>query len=421
MVTLLLATGPLWFGGSNFPAVPLFGGLWVAPAAQRLISMATVACLILLAMFAHKDHFRFALALIVTGLFVGLVQLNQHRLQPWLLHLTILIAVLAIRKPNTPHTAIRWITAGIYFHSAISKLDYDFLTGGGLYLVKALGTVLHLTPETWPGRLQTAAIAGLPTFEFIVAILLISRAKRLGWICTAAMHIGLLTALVQLNHKPAVLIWNAWFVLQAMYCLAIESGGVVPAGSDGKNSKTLAGHAVAAAAIGIVWVLPMLNYEPTDIWDNWPSWALYSTRSERISVFVPEELISHLPPTVQKFVAPPSPILCRIKVDRWSLEQTGAPIYPEDRFWAAVALHLAAEADSKQTTNTRTRTQTQRRTTSPETSIHVQIESKANRFSGKRKSVRLMGHQQLLDYTSRFWLNAIPQTLQPIDRQPPQP
>ena len=40
-----------------------------------------------------------------------------------------------------------------------------------------------------------------------------------------------------------------------------------------------------------------------------------------------------------EFVQPPAPLgdWCPIRVDRWSFADTGAPIYPEDRFQFAVA------------------------------------------------------------------------------------
>ena len=396
---LFFATGPLWFGGSRFPAVPLLNDLWVAPAIQRLISMAVIACLVTLILFAQREHLRTALALILVGLIVGLVLLNQHRLQPWLLHLTLLIVVLSFKPSKTSHRTIRWMTVGIYFHSAISKLDYDFLTEGGFYLVRALGSVLQQTPDTWPRWLQLTSIAALPTFELIVAILLMSRLQRVGWRLAIVMHIGLLVALVTLNHKPAVLLWNIGFVLQAVYFLGTNvASSQLQTKLTGKALRTVHRYAVTA-----VCCLPFLNYEPIHIWDNWPSWALYSTRSERIGVFVLNNATQRLPLSIQQFVGGPGPIFRRVKIDRWSLEETGAPVYPEDRFWVAVALQLTTDMPPEKDTHTEP--------------IHLQIESPSNRFTGKRKTVRLAGRKQLLDYATRFWLNAAP-TASNIDGDP---
>ena len=378
------------------------GALWVAPIVQRLISMAVFACLVTLILCAQRQHLRIAIALTTVGLIAGLVLLNQHRLQPWLLHLTLLIVTLSFGRNNTSHATIRWITIGIYFHSAISKIDYDFLTGGGFYLVRALGTVFQQTPDIWPKWLQVASITALPVFELIVAILLMSRLQRRGWMLAIVMHTGLLIALFNLNHKPAVLLWNIGFVLQALYFLSTDTASSkLQSNLTGKVSQTVNRMAVAAACF-----LPFLNYEPVHIWDNWPSWALYSTRSERVGVFVLDEAKQRLPPSVRQFVGPPSPILCRVKVDRWSLEETGAPVYPEDRFWVGVALQLSAAVPRDQNSS------------AEPIHIHMQIEFPANRLSGKRKTVRLAGRQQLIGHASRFWLNAVPSSVRPADNAP---
>jgi hypothetical protein len=392
-IALMLATGPLWFGGNSFPVIPLVGGLSADPAVQRIASQVVIVCLAAIILFAQRNHVRTGCAFLVMLLLGALVLLNQHRLQAWLVELLIVIGILAFspQLPNSLRT-IRLVTIGIYFHSAVSKFDYDFLSGGGFYLVKAMTDQLHLPADGWPAWARVSATTVLPLFEMSVAVLLISRRFRLyGWLMAILMHAVLLAALFGLYHKPGVLIWNAWFIAQAIFFLSISDS--TPKTSGAKVLPTGA-RLVSVIAIVTACVMPFFNYEPIHLWDNWPSWSLYSSRSERVGVFIHEDAIASLPKPMQQFVGRPAPFLCRVKVDRWSLEATGAPVYPEDRFGVGVALQLAKQTDDDRTDS--------------HGSVFVRIDSVANRFSGERDSLELNGRRQLQSFADSFLLNASP-------------
>lgn len=377
-IAMLFATRPLWFSDNQFPAIGILNGLSVSPGVERVVGWLLLATIGWVLLFTAKDHQRQAGVLVVVGLSVVLVVLNQHRLQPWLIHVNLLLIILCARR----FEAIRWVTIGIYFHSAASKLDHSFLTEGGHYLVEAIVACIGLSTVDWPGSAKLLACTALPVFELLIAALLVYRRKN-GWVLAILMHMGLIAALLQLGHQPGVILWNGVFIVQAIAFLLHAHS------SKPKSKPNLAPGVIGIPCMMLACLVPFANYEPIDIWDNWPSWSLYSTRNERIRVFVQEYARAELPSAVLPFVDAPNGLgHCQIKIDRWSLHETSAPIYPEDRFQIGVALELASEMTSSD-------------------GIIVRVASKSDRINGERTTTTLIGRKQIQAYLDRFWLNAV--------------
>jgi hypothetical protein len=83
-----------------------------------------------------------------------------------------------------------------------------------------------------------------------------------------------------------------------------------------------------------------------DIWDVWPSWAVYSSRGGWTTASVFEEDLAQLPESLREFVRDAEPMskVRVIDVDRWSLKTLGCPVYPQSRFRQAVAAAISRYA-----------------------------------------------------------------------------
>ena len=73
--------------------------------------------------------------------------------------------------------------------------------------------------------------------------------------------------------------------------------------------------------------------------DTWPAWAVYASSPARILVQVRDGNIERLPKTMQRYVERRriNDGWSWLRIDLWSLTETGTPVYPEDRFQLAVA------------------------------------------------------------------------------------
>lgn len=106
-VALVVATWPLWWGGTTFPVVPWFRWLLGVPlVADRglVVLLGAAATVIVLAPRRGRSA---GLAVLLASLGL-LVLLDQHRFQPWA-WLMLLEALAILTLPS--RTAQRWIRA----------------------------------------------------------------------------------------------------------------------------------------------------------------------------------------------------------------------------------------------------------------------------------------------------------------------
>ena len=141
----------------------------------------------------------------------------------------------------------------------------------------------------------------------------------------------------------------------------------------------------------IIFVLLFPLSEPFGVCDVWPAWAVYASGPERARVYVDEADTRRLPAALRGRVDPPrfADGRCLVRIDRWSLDTTGARLYPQNRFRLGVGLALAQAAGL-------------------ERSIHIELDGPANRWTGRRFSRTLTGIAELKAELDRYWLNGFP-------------
>ncbi|MDG2129375.1 MAG: hypothetical protein P8K08_15355 [Fuerstiella sp.] len=355
---LILATWPLWTAVDLFPAVPLFSQLGSVPVIIDQLTLAVLLASTVAYLWSRRtrpdgaavsapvnvpqSNFRRNSLLLMTASACWLVALNQHRLQSW--HwLFILVTAQSIVLVGWQRLwGLRLTFAVIYVFAALSRLGPDVGTGMSRQLLQTACALVGVEQPERNEQLFFSVCLAMTLVELAVGLCLMLPRTRLAAVAVAMTLHGLLLLLLSpigLNHQSGVLIWNVLFIVAIPL---LFTGPRLP----DSNTSLASGQLRLTAAVIVLIPLSGLF----GIADNWPSWQLYSPRPDVVRLYVDEASVADLPQHVQQFVGTPAPLgtMCPVRLDRWSLATTGAPIYPEARFQLVVVrnllLHVPAAA-----------------------------------------------------------------------------
>lgn len=333
-LALVAATWRMWFCATDFPRVPLIDVFLPASVvAVRAVSAGFVVALVVALLLGFRQQRGSGKG--TAGLMVLLgglaVCCNQHCLQPW--HWLFLLTFAFRLVLSLP--ALLWVLQRlvpcIYIFAAVSRLGPLIDTGMTRRIVTTLLELVAL-PDL-PGTVSRLCVAATIVELAAGVLLLFSRSRYLGMYVACSMHVTLLVALgpFGLGQHTGVLIWNGFL---ALWVLLLFSGERPAA-----NAVSL--PALAAAVFCFVWPLLAL----AGVTDNWTGWQLYSPRPEVLQLEVHIDLVNELPEAVAEHVQDPRPLedWCVVRLDRWSLQSAGVPIYPQGRFLIAIADSVTTE------------------------------------------------------------------------------
>ncbi len=433
-ICLFAVSYKLWLPQSEFPQVPAF---WFAngPALGGFFHAAQwcLLPLIFISLFSQllirRDAWRlqagtwtFLSCLLLSGLF------DQHRLQPWAYQFFFVFLFLLpgtftnIQTPPNVADLIalqrcRWLAISIYLFSAISKFDYLFVQSMGTQFLDSILGLVNIAPNRIDGVLRAVIVSTFPLGELIVGVgLATGRFPKLFTTLAVVTHAVLLLILGPLgqNHQWGVLLWNVFFIGQAYLLfwpskhLAVNPAGQSTDLQPDKSKGSLLPAIKPAlrvyvseklATIGFWFVLLFPLTQWLGICDHWLAWELYAPRGSRVQVYVAAVQIENennpdlnsLAPFVGQRQEGQVALWQEIRIDRWSLQSLGVPIYPEDRFQLGIALAIANRLTSQR-------------------DIEVLWQGPADRWTGKRAQQRLSGKREIELFCQRFFLNTRPST-----------
>lgn len=366
LLALVAVTWKLWTPQDVFPQVPLIRAACDWPGWFDWVCLAVlVASSLTLLVVGQRGWWSrgscIAMALSLAGFFI----LDQHRLQPWAWQFFLLAVLLSLADDTTARRGWRWLVIGIYFWSAVSKLDYTFCHEQGPALLGGLKQAMGLRgmPNRWTEALDVVGSLGIALGELSVAVLLAwPRARWLGLWTATIMHLALLAALgpFGLNHSLGVLLWNVFFIVQNWLLFREAAASHPPSGEtaliqvgswlrDLATWPTSRPNRLALGVIAAAMAWPVL--EPFGYCDHWLAWAVYSARTDVFEVslrietnvsFRPVSASPHL--IIEHFGANG-----RFDLARWSLNELAAPIYPQNRFHVGVWLAVLNRGDPELT------------------------------------------------------------------------
>lgn len=369
---LFAATWPLWFGGSEFPVVPLvpIGSLVPVPVDPAASFLMVLGWLLLLLNSRHAVNstrtrrgsapLSNPVPWILTAACCSAL-LNQHRLQAWwvYLHLCLVLTLLPARFGDVSRNLV-YLTGTVYLFAALSRITTSPSPGMAELLLQTglrlIGLKQAAADPLFVGRASTL----LSVAEGAVGLaLMIPRSRRHAGLAAAGMHLtlALLLSPIGAGHHAGVIIWNLMMAALVPLAAGRSRSTDLPT-RETEDPGSLSGKAVEMQGdadrvppngpVGLAalcrWCVPVGLL----IWgvlgligvaDNWPAWQLYSPRPETLKLEVHTDSVQRLPPSLRKHVEPPVPLsdFCVVRLDRWSLSETRTPIYPEDRFQFAVA------------------------------------------------------------------------------------
>jgi hypothetical protein len=341
-MALVASTFALWTPQTLFPQVPGIAALGRLPGAIDWIGLAAMLLALAVVLFVpqRSNLWRQGLVAFVAAL-VLMTLIDQHRFQPWAYEFGLIALILANSKSNAALVLLRWLVIGVYVWSAWSKCDVSFtVTLGQQFLNALLGWAGF---NDWSETLRRVLASLFPVGELAVALLLaIPRFRSWGLGVSVTLHLLLLVALgpLGLQHRPSVLLWNVWFIVQNV--LLFWPVAAMP--SDERQQprdESLPAAALYVVVVALVW--PAV--EAWQYCDHWPAWSVYAPRVERTSMFVHLGEEQQLPAALRGFLEPSSDDAnwLRLRLDRWSLEMLDAPLYPQNRFQIAVAEAVARQ------------------------------------------------------------------------------
>lgn len=399
-VALVLTSSRLWFPSSliaSFPQVPLIAAVAHWPIAVDwassiglLIGWLLVGWSAARGMPPEGRVFR-AGGTLILGCGLLLVILNQHRFQPWHYQLMLFAAVSLLGSQTQQTIVLRYLVISVYFYSALSKIDFEFLHTVGQQLLAQVLEFVHLDDfGSYGARVILAWL--FPLSELAIAIgLTQTRYRRLAGAAAVGLHLGLVLVLgpLGLNHSLGVVLWNVYFAVIAFLLFVWPTGQPTTQTIQSETQPPPAYSKILIAFAAIVMTAPV--FERTGYWDHWPSWALYAPHSSRVEMQVAKTATDILPPELQNLLQTPdeSTLWVRVPISEWSLATLGVPIYPQSRFQLGVAQKLAEELDSEFT-------------------IRVKLLGPASRVNGKRKVRSLEGKTAISGAQSNFLFNTLP-------------
>ncbi len=362
-------TWRLWVGQPAFPQIPFFETFVEIPAlVDRCLFPVLLICPFgVLIAKAVKTQRRFALGFAICC--VMLVLLDQNRLQPWVYHFLIIASLFFCLSKKAASRALRWVVISIYVYSAVSKFDYQFVQSVGAQMLTAISDSCGIVIEN--NGTRRWLVLGFPLGELLVGGLLTFRKSRLlGVIAAVALHLGLVLILgpFGLNHQWPVLIWNLFFVVQAVILfwivndkseadVLLPEDEVEPQLQDQPANRPVPdtptpcpfprlGWAITAFAI----LFPLT--QPIGICDHWPAWEVYAPRTSRAEL--------------------KSGIGSERSIGQLSLDSYGVPIYPQARVQFAIARAIAQKGKLP---------------------CEIRVYSESDRWTGERAVKQLTGDQ----------------------------
>jgi hypothetical protein len=248
-----------------------------------------------------------------------------------------------------------------------------------------------------------------PAAELAVALgLCFARTRTVALVGAITLHLLLLVILgpVGLGHKPGVLVWNVYFIVQDVLLF----GGLrsLPAtASPPQPPPHIAPH-VPWVVQTMMWAAVLLPFLATTTWfDTWPAWGLYAPSAERVALYVHRRAVGNLPEDLLPFLDEPDDPRDpwhRLRLDRWALETLDAPIYPQSRYQLGVAREVVARY-------------------APVQRARVVRFDLADRFTGRRTHEVFVSLPQLVNAGSEYYFNTGPRQamFQPSPQEPQPP
>ncbi len=286
---------------------------------------------------------RFLPITLIPALILGLE--DQNRWQPWFFQYLVMWPLfLTDEKVNKESIlwSLRLLLIGIYFWSGLHKVNLSYWNEVGPWLFSPL--------EKWFGGslsfMTRPLIYFSPFFEILLAIFLFPiRTRKYAIIGVLIIHISILSLISPWGHNWNKVVWP-WNLLMMLLVLIV----FLPVTNSSKELTTKRDWHEIFKTPSIRWIalwfwlLPPLAF--FNLFDSYPSFALYSGTRTKAHFFLTYELQSQLPG--QALVHVKHSIESEygdLDIFAWSLHDLNVPIYPESRIYLSIFKQICKNAN----------------------------------------------------------------------------
>ena len=325
----------LWFPiERTFPRSPLIFALLeslVVPF-EWLFSSILVISLILTIYLPKPKTF----LLIIIASILLLFFFDQMHLQPWAYEYLLIFTVYFWHDwesedesaSNRTIGLVQIIIAGIYCWSGLQKLNFNFSHD---ILPSLFIPIQNLFPSFQPpfGFLGIA----IPVSEFLIGCgLFFRKTRNIAVGLAVSMHLIILSLLISKNYNSIVWFWNLTLIFANIFAFWKSDISLKEVLQIEKYSKR---KLIVLAVIS----LPILNF--FGYWDSFLSGAYYSGNTEIPAIYINDEVFEKLPPTAKSSVFQTKTTNKKILPPfEWSIADTNAPVYLEERVFRQVTLEV---------------------------------------------------------------------------------
>ena len=371
---------PLWISVGALPRVTFVPGLREIPVWASWVRFTITILAMIAASLGIMPRRWLGCALILS---LWMVLEDQFRLQPWMYQFLVMGFAIAVCSAFQASSLCRLFVIAMYFHSGVSKLDHAFLHETGYQFLSTASHWMGQDVSRWHPVATQAAIFMMPVWEIAVALALALRWNRLGVAGAIAQHLALVGLLGPwgLSHSLNVLLWNAALIPE----VAILFFGR-------RNEEPAHRSPITPLAKIVVIAAAVLPFgEPFGYWDTWPSFGLYTSANERVSLEILRDEIEEWPKDIQQNIDlnPRDPIWVPIDLRLWSLRERRVPLYPSSRAMIGVAEAISARYGGPR-------------------AIRAVVLGRADRWNGSRTRIELLGRDAIHRHGDLFRLNAHP-------------
>jgi hypothetical protein len=268
---------------------------------------------------------------------------DQLHLQPWVYQYLLIFVVFWRHdwqtgdEPAVNETLglAQILIAGLYVWSGAQKLNFTFAH-------EILPALVAPAANLFPAIEIPYAFLGIviPLTETLIGIGLFFRQTRNPAVYSAIlMHSFILFLLVAKDYNSIVWIWN--FTLIFAVFIAFWQNPISLRDALFRQKLTLLKLIVFGSLL-----LPSLNF--FGYWDSFLSGALYSGSAEIGVIRINDEAFGKLPPQAQSVVFQTKGGAQKmLPLFEWSINETNAPVYPEERVFRQIAAKICQLADDR--------------------------------------------------------------------------
>lgn len=218
-ITFKLMSINLWWSWQRtFPELPLKEYLSNIPS-RASDGLAILSLSLLIVALINPKRI---ILILIFGLEIFLMSLDQMRWQPTIFQFMVTIAI-GFSQPKHFKFYLLFLLSVTYIFSGLHKLNLGFVNflWGKFILIDFLG----IAPEIAFHRGVKAIGLALPLIEIIAGLFLWTRYRKIGWLLLIVMHLLLLLTLGPLgtNFNSIIWPWNVLMIVFAILYLKDES------------------------------------------------------------------------------------------------------------------------------------------------------------------------------------------------------